>query len=164
MFTDNRGYFMESYNQEQFFKETKQKIDFVQDNESSSVKNTLRGMHFQKGKYAQSKLVRVTQGKVLDIVIDLRKNAKTFLEVYSIVLSDENKKQLFIPRGLAHGYVTLSDTARFQYKCDAFYHKASESGIRYDDPIFDNIWKNLEKNAFIISEKDFELPYLKDLI
>ena len=118
---DTRGYFFESFNQNKFNELIGQDIDFVQDNESFSSKGVLRGLHFQTGDYAQAKLVRVIKGKVLDVVVDMRKNSPTFGEHFSIELSEDNKKQLFVPRGFAHGFIVLSDTAIFSYKCDNFY-------------------------------------------
>jgi len=162
VFEDSRGYFFESYNKSKFETLTKLKVNFIQDNEAFSNKGTLRGLHFQKGEHAQAKLVRVTQGKVLDVVVDLRPNSNTFKKYFSIELSSENKKQLFIPRGFAHGYIVLSTTAVFNYKCDNFYNKASESGLIYNDPTLKIDWI-LNKDEYIISEKDLILPTLQEL-
>jgi len=163
VFKDNRGYFFESFNQDSFNELIGEVIDFVQDNESFSSKGVLRGLHFQKGGYAQAKLVRVVKGKVLDVVVDMRKNSPTFSKHFSIELSEENKTQLFVPRGFAHGFIVLSDTAIFSYKCDNFYNKTSEQGFRYDDPSLGIDWK-LPTNEFIVSEKDLVLPTFLNII
>ncbi len=162
VFGDDRGYFFESYNKKQFESLIGKSVDFIQDNEAFSKKGALRGLHFQEGDYAQAKLVRVTQGVVLDVAVDLRPNSTTFLQHITVNLSSENKKQLFVPRGFAHGYVVLSDTAVFNYKCDNIYNKASESGVIYNDSDLNIDWK-LESQQFIISEKDKVLPTLKEL-
>lgn len=162
VFNDDRGYFFESYNKAVFDKTVDANVDFVQDNESFSTKGVLRGLHFQKGEFAQAKLVRVTQGEVLDVVVDLRLDSETFLQAETVVLSSENKKQLFVPRGFAHGFIVLSDTVVFNYKCDNSYNKASEAGIIYNDPTLDIDWV-LDSNEFIVSEKDRVLPTVKDL-
>lgn len=158
---DKRGYFLESFNKAEFKKGIKQEINFVQDNESNSSKGVLRGLHYQEGEFAQAKLVRVIKGKVLDVVVDLRNESPTFSQHMSIELSEENKTQLFIPRGFAHGFLVLSDTAIFSYKCDNFYNKESEGGIIYNDRDLNIDWK-LNEKEFIVSEKDLQLPYLKD--
>ncbi|WP_417619354.1 dTDP-4-dehydrorhamnose 3,5-epimerase [Oceanihabitans sediminis] len=157
IFNDNRGYFFESFNQNKFKQATGLDIDFIQDNESFSTKGVLRGLHFQKAPYAQSKLIRVIQGTILDVVVDLRKGSSTFGKYDSIELSNKNKKQLFIPKGFAHGFVVLSDMATVVYKCDAFYNKESEGGIIYNDPTLNIDWQLLN-NELIISEKDKTLP------
>ncbi|PSG90279.1 dTDP-4-dehydrorhamnose 3,5-epimerase [Aurantibacter aestuarii] len=162
VFDDQRGYFFESYNKTNFEKETGLNPDFIQDNEAYSTKGTLRGLHFQKGEYAQAKLVRVTQGEVLDVAVDLRPDSSTFKEYISIELSAENKKQLFVPRGFAHGYIVLSNTAVFNYKCDNVYHKPSEGGIIYNDTTLNIDWI-LDEETFIISDKDKILPSINDL-
>ena len=162
VFKDNRGYFFESFNQDSFNELIGEAIDFVQDNESFSSKGVLRGLHFQKGDYAQAKLVRVVKGKVLDVVVDMRKESPTFSKHFSIELSEENKTQLFVPRGFAHGFIVLSETAIFSYKCDNFYNKASEQGLRYDDPSLGIDWK-LPPNEFIVSDKDLVLPTLSTI-
>jgi len=163
VFKDTRGYFFESFNQNKFNELIGKDINFVQDNESFSSKGVLRGLHFQTGKYAQAKLVRVVKGTVLDVVVDMRKNSPTFSKHFSIELSEDNKRQLFVPRGFAHGFIVLSDTAIFSYKCDNFYDKASEQGLRYDDPTLGIDWK-LPSNEFIVSEKDLVLPTLSNII
>ena len=162
IFSDQRGHFYESYNKDVFDKSLGYEVNFVQDNESFSTKGTLRGLHFQKGSYAQAKLTRVVQGTVLDVAVDLRENSPTFGTHFSIELSSENKKQLFIPRGFAHGFVVLSDTAIFSYKCDNYYHKDSESGIIYNDPTLNIDWK-LPNDQLQLSKKDLELQQFKSL-
>lgn len=161
LFQDERGLFYETYNEHQFQKITGLQIDFVQDNQSISSRGVLRGLHYQKGKMAQAKLVRVVKGKVLDIVVDLRKNSQTFGQSFSLVLDDVENLQLFVPRGFAHGFITLSETSIFAYKCDNFYDKASEGGIIYNDATLALDW-HLSKEEFIISEKDLELPTLEE--
>jgi len=160
---DKRGYFLESFNQAVFKEGLNRDINFVQDNESYSSKGVLRGLHYQKGDYAQAKLVRVIKGKILDVVVDLRADSPTFSKHMSIELSEDNKTQLFIPRGFAHGFLVLSDTAIFSYKCDNFYNKASEGGIIYNDKDLNIDWK-LDEKEFIVSEKDLELPTLKQVV
>jgi dTDP-4-dehydrorhamnose 3,5-epimerase len=162
VFNDDRGYFFESYNKEKFEKLTGSPVNFVQDNESFSTKGVLRGLHFQKGAYAQAKLVRVTHGEVLDVAVDIRPDSETFLQVATERLSSENKKQLFFPRGFAHGFIVLSDTVVFNYKCDNFYNKASEGGIIYNDDSLKIDWL-LDSKDFLVSEKDLILPTVKDL-
>lgn len=139
VFKDNRGYFFESFNQQKF-EELGLNYKFVQDNESFSEYGTLRGLHLQKGEHAQAKLVRVIQGEVLDVVLDVRKNSKTFGKTFSIRLSAENKRMLIIPRGFAHGFVVTSPTAIFTYKCDNFYNPKEEAGIIYNDPALNIDW------------------------
>ena len=160
---DKRGYFLESFNQAVFKEGLNRDINFVQDNESYSSKGVLRGLHYQKGDYAQAKLVRVIKGKILDVVVDLRADSPTFSKHMSIELSEDNKTQLFIPRGFAHGFIVLSDTAIFSYKCDNFYNKASEGGVIYNDKDLNIDWK-LDEKEFIVSEKDLELPTLKEVV
>lgn len=157
---DERGYFMESFNEKRFQESIGQNIHFVQDNQSFSTKGVLRGLHYQTGEHAQAKLVRVLQGEVLDVAVDIRPDSKTFGETVSILLSAENKKQLFIPRGFAHGFLVLSETATFFYKCDNFYNKESEGGIIYNDSTINIDWQ-FEMNELIISEKDQQLPNLQ---
>ncbi|AUS05205.1 dTDP-4-dehydrorhamnose 3,5-epimerase [Pseudotamlana carrageenivorans] len=163
VFGDERGYFLESYNQKTFNQLTGLEVDFIQDNESFSTRGVLRGLHFQRGEHAQAKLVRVILGAVLDVVVDLRKGSQTYGAHYTVVLSSENKKQLFVPRGFAHGFVVLSETALFAYKCDNFYNKASEGGIIYNDKTLNIDWQ-LEASEFIISEKDQVLPNFENVI
>lgn len=159
IFSDDRGWFTEIFNEKTFSTFIGRKISFVQDNESKSVKGVLRGLHYQKGKYAQAKLVRVTQGEVLDIAVDLREDSETYGKHTKVILNSKNNIQLFIPRGFAHGFLVLSETAVFSYKCDNFYNKASETGIIYNDPTLNIDWEISEKDI-IISEKDLVLPKL----
>ncbi|WP_295672751.1 dTDP-4-dehydrorhamnose 3,5-epimerase [uncultured Mucilaginibacter sp.] len=161
IFNDGRGFFFESYNANTFNEGIGAEIVFVQDNQSFSTRGVLRGLHFQKGEYAQSKLVRVTRGAVLDIAVDLRKKSPTFGQMFSIELSEENNRQLFIPRGFGHGFIVLSDEAVFQYKCDNYYNKASEGGVHYADPDLDINW-GMPFDELLVSDKDKELPFLKD--
>lgn len=162
VFEDDRGYFYESFNAKAFQSFAGFEPEFVQDNQSQSTYGVLRGLHFQIGEFAQSKLVRVVAGEVLDVVVDLRKNEPTYKKAYSIHLSAENKKQLFVPKGMAHGFVTLSDTATFIYKCDNYYNKESERGLAYNDPSLQIDWL-LDKQDVILSEKDKENTMLSDL-
>jgi dTDP-4-dehydrorhamnose 3,5-epimerase len=160
VFEDGRGYFFESFNQDTFNNLIGENITFIQDNESFSSKGVLRGLHYQTGEYAQAKLVRVIKGNVLDIAVDIRKDSPTFGEHVSLELSEENKKQLFVPRGFAHGFIVLSDTAIFSYKCDNFYNKESEAGIIYNDKALNIDWI-LNETEFVVSEKDINLSVLK---
>jgi len=162
VFKDSRGYFFESLNQNKFNALIGQEVNFVQDNESFSSKGVLRGLHFQTGDYAQAKLVRAVKGTVLDVVVDMRKESPTFSKHFSIELSEDNKRQLFVPRGFAHGFIVLSETAIFSYKCDNFYNKPSEKGLRYDDPSLAIDWR-LPTKEFIVSEKDLVLPTLSNI-
>lgn len=159
VFTDNRGYFFESFNEKTFRATAGFHVHFVQDNQSFSRYGVLRGLHLQKGEHAQAKLVQVTRGEVLDVAVDLRSGSATYGESESVLLSAENKKMFFIPRGFAHGFVVLSEEAVFQYKCDNYYNKESESGIHYADPDLSIDWK-LPANDLIVSDKDQELPFL----
>jgi dTDP-4-dehydrorhamnose 3,5-epimerase len=151
--SDERGYFFESFKKEMFEKFIGSTINFCQDNEAKSTKGVLRGLHYQLPPFAQSKLVRVISGKVLDIAVDIRRGSDTFGQYMAVELSDENKHQLFVPAGFAHGYVVLSDEAIFSYKVDNYYHKESERGIIYNDPMLHIDWK-LPLKELIISEKD----------
>jgi len=160
IFEDKRGYFFESFNQEKFNSLINKEVTFVQDNESFSSKGVLRGLHYQTGAHAQAKLVRVIKGKVLDVAVDVRKDSKTFGQHVAVELSEDNKKQLFVPRGFAHGFIVLSDTAIFSYKCDNLYNKASEGGIIYNDPKLAIDWQ-LPENELLVSEKDVILPHLE---
>ena len=162
IFGDKRGYFLESFNKQKFHELTGVEIEFVQDNESYSTKGVLRGLHFQRGDDAQAKLVRVSQGAVLDVAVDIRKDSPTFGQHVSIELTSENKKQLFVPRGFAHGFIVLSDTVAFLYKCDNLYNKEAERGIIYNDPSLNIDWK-LPASEFVISQKDTVLPTLADV-
>lgn len=163
VFGDERGYFFESFNEKNFAAATGLEVQFIQDNEAFSNRGVLRGLHFQKGAAAQAKLVRVIQGKVLDVVVDVRPDSPTFGKHFSMILSGENKKQLFIPRGFAHGYSVLEDQTIFSYKCDNYYNKATEGGIIYNDSELDIDWM-LGEEETILSEKDKILPPLKELV
>ncbi|NAS31621.1 dTDP-4-dehydrorhamnose 3,5-epimerase [Flavobacteriaceae bacterium R38] len=163
IFEDDRGFFMETFNDVAFEEKLGFKPIFVQDNQSTSGKGVLRGLHFQTGNHAQAKLVRVISGKVLDVVVDLRKNSKTYGNHYKTVLSEENNYQLYIPKDFAHGFLTLSEKAVFSYKCDAYYNKQSEGGIIYNDPDLDIDWGTLE-TEIILSDKDKALPLFKELV
>ena len=161
VFGDHRGYFFESYSQKEF-EEKVCKTTFVQDNESKSKYGVLRGLHFQKEPYAQAKLVRVVQGSVLDVAVDIRKGSPTFGKHVAVELNDENKRQMFIPRGFAHGFVVLSKTVVFQYKCDNYYAPEAEAGIAWDDPVLGIDWKVPIENI-LLSEKDKKNPLLDKL-
>lgn len=156
VFPDGRGYFFESYNK-RAFEAAGIEAEFVQDNESSSCFGVIRGLHYQHEPHAQAKLIRVLQGKILDVVVDLRAGSPGFGKTFSIELSAENKKQLFIPRGFAHGFSVLSETAEIAYKCDRFYNKDSEGGIRFNDPLLGIDWQ-VPADRALISEKDAVLP------
>ncbi len=160
IFRDDRGYFYESFN-ERVFKDAGINETFVQDNQSFSNKGTLRGLHYQLEPHAQAKLVRVIQGEVLDVVVDLRKGSPTFGKSYGVKLSGENHLQLYIPRGFAHGYAVLSDTALFFYKCDSLYNKAQERGILFNDPDLNIDWA-IDTKAAIISDKDKQNVRFRD--
>ena len=162
VFKDNRGYFMESYNQKNINK-LLGKVNFVQDNESESSRGVLRGLHFQKPPYTQAKLVRCLKGSVLDVVLDLRKDSKTYGIFETISLTEENKKQLFIPKGFAHGFIVLSKSAIFSYKVDNYYNPDSESGVLWSDLDLNIDWK-INKNEIIVSEKDKNLPTFNEII
>lgn len=157
---DERGYFMESFNEKTFQKGIGQEVHFVQDNQSYSSKGVLRGLHYQTGVHAQAKLVRVLQGEVLDVAVDLRPNSPTYGQYESVILSGENKRQFFVPRGFAHGFLVTSNTAVFFYKCDNFYNKESEAGVIYNDKTINIDW-NFPSENLIISEKDRIQPNLE---
>lgn len=161
IFEDNRGFFYESYNAAKLL-EVGLEYNFIQDNHSKSSYGVLRGLHYQDEPYAQAKLVRVTQGKVLDVVVDIRKNSLTYLQHFSLELSDENKLQLLIPSGFAHGFVVLSETCEFLYKCDNYYNKESEGGIAYNDPTLNIDWM-IPKEDIILSEKDIQNPTIRNI-
>ena len=154
---DDRGYFFESYNRKTWEDEGLD-IHFVQDNQARSMQGVLRGLHYQTGSMAQAKLVRVLEGEVLDVAVDLRPESPTYGQWYSIRLSAENKRQLFVPRGFAHGYLVLSELAEFSYKCDNYYSKAHEGGLRYDDPGLNIDWE-FDLTQVLVSEKDEALPF-----
>ena len=156
VFTDSRGYFFESYN-ENNFKAEGIDIKFVQDNQSKSSYCVIRGLHYQLNPYAQTKLIRVISGAILDVVVDLRQGSPTFSKVFSIELSAENNKQLLIPKGFAHGFSVISPTAEVTYKCDEFYNKESEAGIIFSDPALNIDWK-IDPGKEIISDKDLVHP------
>jgi dTDP-4-dehydrorhamnose 3,5-epimerase len=160
VFEDSRGYFFESFNLKTYQAEGID-IHFVQDNQSSSQYGVIRGLHYQLNPHAQVKLIRVLVGKILDVAVDIRKNSPTFGKSFSIELSAENKKQLFIPAGFAHGFSVLSDHAEVLYKCDSFYNKQCEAGILYNDPSLEIDWK-IPAGKEIISEKDKLLPSFAD--
>lgn len=152
---------MESFNEKTFQDGVEQSVKFVQDNQSFSSKGVLRGLHYQSGEYAQAKLVRVLQGEVLDVAVDIRPESETYGQYVAEVLSAENQRQLFIPRGFAHGFLVLSETATFFYKCDNFYNKESEGGIIYNDAQLNINWQ-LKQEELLISEKDTQLPELNN--
>lgn len=156
VYNDSRGYFFESYNEKKFI-DKDLNLNFLQDNESKSVYGVIRGLHYQEKPHAQTKLIRAVQGKILDVVVDLRKDSETFGQHYSIELSSENKKQLIVPKGFAHGFSVLSDTVIVAYKCDNLYHKESEKGIKFDDSELNIDWK-IKKEDAIVSDKDKLLP------
>jgi len=156
VYSDERGFFFESYNSERF-EQAGLKQQWLQDNQSFSIKGVIRGLHFQKPPHAQAKLVRVLSGRILDVVVDLRSGQPTYGKVFAIELTAENKMQLLIPRGFAHGFSVLSETAEVMYKCDGIYNKESELGIKYNDPILKIDWQISESEA-IVSEKDQQLP------
>lgn len=163
VFRDNRGLFFETFNQIQFKEATSLDRPFIQDNTSYSTKGVLRGLHFQTGAMAQAKLVRVASGRVLDVVVDLRKESPSFGKSFSVILDDKEHLQLYVPRGFAHGFVTLSENSIFCYKCDNYYDKASEGGIIYNDATLAIDW-HLPEVEFIVSEKDLELPTFEEAI
>lgn len=162
IYGDERGYFYESYSQREF-EEKVAKITFVQDNQSFSHYGVLRGLHFQKPPYTQSKLVRVIQGKVVDVAVDIRNGSPTYGKYVAVELTEENHRQLFIPKGFAHGFVVLSKTALFQYKCDEFYHPEAEGAIAWDDPEIDVKW-GVPAGDIALSAKDSRHQYLKDFL
>lgn len=162
VFEDDRGYFLETFNAAKFAKKTGIETNFVQDNESLSDIFTVRGLHYQKGKHAQAKLVRVTQGSVIDVVLDLREGSETYGQHYSVHLSGKNKKQLYIPKGFAHGFSVLKDDTIFNYKCDAAYNKKSEAGINPYDPDLNIHWY-IKADEAIMSDKDKKWPNLCDI-
>ena len=161
IFTDERGYFMESFNERTFQNQTGIAVHFVQDNQSKSSKGVLRGLHYQTGVYSQAKLVRVLEGEVYDVVVDIRPDSATYGKQYGVILSAENQKQLFVPKGFAHGFLVLSETATFFYKCDEFYNKESEAGIIFNDPSLNIDWQ-FPASKLIISEKDKVQPLFKN--
>lgn len=161
-FHDERGYFFESFNEAKFQELTGTQTKFVQDNQSFSSYGVLRGLHAQSGEHAQAKLVRVLKGEVLDVAVDVREGSPTFGEHVAVRLSAENSLQLFIPRGFLHGFVVLSETAEFFYKCDNYYNKASENGVIYNDPAINIDWL-LPQSDLSLSDKDIILPVLNEI-
>lgn len=157
---DERGYFFESFRSD-VFEKLNIDVNFVQDNQSLSQRGTIRGLHFQKAPYEQGKLVRVVQGRVLDVALDIRKNSPTYGQYYAIELSAENQTQFYIPPGFAHGFSTLEDNTIFCYKCTNYYHKASEGGVLFNDPALGIDWK---VEGLFVSDKDKELPTLADFV
>lgn len=160
VFVDERGYFFESYSQRDFNENVAQGVRFVQDNESRSVRGVVRGLHFQRAPYSQAKLVRVVQGKVLDVAVDLRKDSPTYGRHVEVLLEADLHNELFIPKGFAHGFSVLSDVAVFQYKCDEYYNPESEDGIAWNDPDIGIDWR-LDADEIILSEKDMKRLTLK---
>ena len=161
VFGDERGYFFESFNVREFKEKTGIKVNFVQDNESKSRYGVLRGMHFQLPPYTQSKLVRVVKGQVLDVVVDIRKGSPTYGKYEMCELTEENHRQFFVPKGMAHGFAVLSEEAIFQYKCDDFYHPEAEGAIAWNDPEIAINWP-ISLADVILSEKDKHHPLLKE--
>ncbi|WP_291867276.1 dTDP-4-dehydrorhamnose 3,5-epimerase [Maribacter sp.] len=161
IFKDERGLFFEAYQKEKLDKAIGYEVNFIQTNQSISKEGTLRGLHFQEGKYAQAKLVSVVKGRVLDVVVDIRKDSPTYGEHFKIELSGDNKKILFIPKGMAHGFLALEETI-FTYQCDNYYNKESERGILYSDPDLNIIW-DFPTSKRILSSKDKELPLFSEL-
>ncbi|WP_115460769.1 dTDP-4-dehydrorhamnose 3,5-epimerase [Winogradskyella aurantiaca] len=160
VFEDHRGYFFESF-KAKVLVDNGLDFDFVQDNESKSQKGVLRGLHYQKGPHAQAKLVRVIAGSVLDVIVDMRPASSTFGEHFKVILSEQNKWQLLVPRGFAHGFLVLEDNTIFSYKCDNYYHKESERGVLFSDEDLNIDW-GMTNDALILSEKDLLLPKFKD--
>lgn len=162
IFKDSRGYFFESFNETKFTELTGQNGHFVQDNQSASTYGVIRGLHFQKGEHAQAKLVRVLEGAVLDVAVDLRAGSATYGQWVSVELTADNNLQLYVPRGFAHGFSVLSEKAVFAYKCDNTYNKESEGGLRYNDPDLNIDW-GIREGEMNLSEKDLILPFLKEI-
>lgn len=160
VFNDARGYFFEAWKKDEFEQHIG-KVDFVQDNESKSSYGVLRGLHYQKGEFSQAKLVRVIKGRVLDVAVDIRKSSPTFGQYVMVELSDENKRQFFIPRGFAHGFLVLSDEAVFTYKVDNVYAPQADAGIRWNDPDVGIQWP-IDLDKVMTSEKDLKQPFLRD--
>ena len=159
VFGDHRGYFFESYNQKILLEENLE-INFIQDNQASSSFGVIRGLHYQLEPYAQTKLIRVLSGNIIDAVVDIRKNSPTYGESFTLELSSENKKQLLVPKGFAHGYSVISETAEVFYKCDTFYHKESEGGIAWNDPALKIDWR-IPAQDVKVSDKDSNYPVLE---
>jgi dTDP-4-dehydrorhamnose 3,5-epimerase len=162
IFKDSRGFFTETFHKNRLEERLGHELNFVQDNQSVSFKNVLRGLHFQKGEHAQAKLVRVIRGRALDVAVDLRVDSPSFGQVYITELSEVNNLQMYMPKGLAHGFLSLEDQTVFYYKCDAYYHQESEAGIIYNDPDLRIEW-GIPEPKLILSEKDRKLPFFKQL-
>ena len=162
VYGDNRGYFYESFNERRFWEQTGIKTNFIQDNESKSKYGVVRGLHFQKGKFAQAKLIHVAKGRILDVAVDIKPESPTFGQYVATELSDSNHRQLYIPQGYAHGFSVLSDEAIFQYKCDNYYEPKAEGGILWNDPQIGIDWLLPEENI-TLSEKDKKHPLLKEI-
>ena len=163
IFGDARGYFFESFNERDFVEQTGLEVRFVQDNESKSRYGVVRGLHFQKPPFAQSKLVRVVKGRVLDVAVDIRKGSPTYGRHVAVELTEDNHRQLFLPKGMAHGFAVLSDEVLFQYKCDEYYHPESEGAIAWDDPALTIDW-HLPKGDVLLSEKDSHHPKFNEFV
>ena len=163
VFGDDRGYFLESFNAKEFAEKTGLSVSFVQDNESKSRYGVLRGLHFQLPPYTQSKLVRVVRGRVVDVVVDIRKDSPAYGKYEMCELTEDNHRQFFVPKGMAHGFVVLSNEAVFQYKCDEFYHPEAEGALAWDDPDIAISWP-IPLNDVILSEKDKHHPMLKHFV
>lgn len=163
VFGDARGYFFESYNARDFREQTGIDVTFIQDNESCSTYGVVRGLHFQKPPYAQAKLVRVVEGTVLDVAVDIRKGSATYGQHVAVELSADNKRQLFLPKGMAHGFAVLSERAVFQYKCDEYYHPEAEGAIAWDDPTLAIDWQ-IELDKVLLSDKDRRHPSFNDFV
>ncbi len=163
IFGDARGYFFESFNERDFVEQTGLEVRFVQDNESKSRYGVVRGLHFQKPPFAQSKLVRVVKGRVLDVAVDIRKGSPTYGRHVAVELTEDNHRQLFLPKGMAHGFAVLSDEVLFQYKCDEYYHPESEGAIAWDDPALAIDW-HLPKGDVLLSEKDSHHPKFNEFV
>jgi len=163
VYGDTRGYFFESFNARDFLAKTGVDVHFVQDNESKSSYGVVRGLHFQKPPFSQSKLVRVVEGAVLDVAVDLRKNSPTYAQHVAVELTSENHRQIFIPKGFAHGFSVLSDVAVFQYKCDEYYAPQAEGALAWNDPAFGINW-HIPADKVILSEKDRSHPTMKDFV
>ena len=161
LFTDSRGYFCETYNRERYF-EAGITADFVQDNQSCSSYGVVRGLHYQRGEWAQAKLVSCLVGSVLDVAVDIRPGSPTYGQWHAVELTADNHRQFFIPRGFAHGFSVLSDVAVFAYKCDNFYHPEAEAGIRLDDPALNIDWR-IPRDKWILSDKDSRHPAFRPL-
>ena len=163
IFGDARGYFFESFNERDFAVQTGIEVRFVQDNESKSRYGVVRGLHFQQPPFAQSKLVRVVKGRVLDVAVDIRRGSPTYGRHVAVELTEENHRQLFLPKGMAHGFAVLSDEVLFQYKCDEYYHPESEGAIAWDDPTLAIDWR-LPKGDVLLSEKDSHHPKFNEFV